>query len=98
MRRFLPRSIGMDFTEVNFALAKNEHMLRTDQQTFREIIELIVDCVNAEPYEIEPKKAIGSNMERTVDKLRQDKFPLFHSLQQLQDAFEPTLSPADFNK
>lgn len=70
MRRFLPRSLGMDFTEVNFSLAKNKDMLLADQQTFREIIELIVDCVNTVPYEIESNKTVGTNMESAVYKLK----------------------------
>ena len=88
MQRFLPRSIGMDFTEVNFELAKNQEMLMNDESTFREIIELIVDSVNLPLTENEKQNEIGQNIDhsiselKTVERLRQkeNNFPLFHSL------------------
>lgn len=72
-------------------------MLLADQQTFREIIELIVDCVNTEPQELECNNTVGTNMEGTMYKLKQDNFPLFRSLQQLRDALEVVPRAVDFD-
>jgi hypothetical protein len=72
-------------------------MLLADQQQFREIIELIVDSVNTEPEELECNKTVGTNMESTIYKLKQDNFPLFRSLQQLRDAIEVVPRAVDFD-
>lgn len=42
---YTPRSIGMDFSEINFALTSGNARLN-DEQTFREVFELICHQVN----------------------------------------------------
>lgn len=44
-QRFAPRSIGMDLTEVNFELTKGATR-HNDEQTFRELFELVVHEIN----------------------------------------------------
>lgn len=46
---FSKRSIGMDFTEVNFELAPSDQMRQTDMETFRHLFELICHEVNQAP-------------------------------------------------
>lgn len=42
----IPKSVGMDFTEVNFELSDGNQRIK-DEQTFREIFEFIVEKVNS---------------------------------------------------
>lgn len=50
--RFTPRTIGMDFTEVNFELTEGQTR-RNDEQTFRELFEFICHSVNTPTMEDE---------------------------------------------
>ena len=48
--RYLPKSVGMDFTEVNFELTQGS-VREKDEQTFREMFEFIVHAVNQPLHE-----------------------------------------------
>lgn len=48
--KFVPKTIGMDLTEVNFELS-SERQRRNDEQTFRELFELICHQVNVPVYD-----------------------------------------------
>jgi len=45
-KTFSKRSVGMDFTEVNFELAPSTTLRQADEQTFRHLFELICHEVN----------------------------------------------------
>ena len=45
-QRFIPRSVGMDLTEVNFELAASPQERTLDENTFRDLLEVVVDSVN----------------------------------------------------
>ena len=45
-KRFTNKSAGMDFTEVNFELATSPESRKMDEQTFRQLLELITHEVN----------------------------------------------------
>ena len=45
MEKFVPMTLGMDLTEVNFELTSGE-VRRNDEQTFRELFEFICHQVN----------------------------------------------------
>jgi hypothetical protein len=41
-----PKTVGMDFTEVNFELASSAQERINDEQTFRHLLELICHSIN----------------------------------------------------
>jgi arginase family enzyme len=43
---FAHKTVGMDFTEVNFELAPSAHQRLNDENTFRHLLELILHSVN----------------------------------------------------
>lgn len=43
---FIPESVGMDFSEVNFLLSPDEKTTERDKQTIRSMIEKITDVVH----------------------------------------------------
>jgi len=47
----MPRTVGMDFSEVNFQLS-SDMARRNDEQSFRELFELIVDTVNQPEHNV----------------------------------------------
>lgn len=49
MKHFAPQSIGMDLSDVNFQVAAGRSTRHADEQTFRELFELIIDSINKEP-------------------------------------------------
>ena len=48
--KFTPRTVGMDFTEVNFELTEGKTRAK-DEQTFRELFEFICHQVNQPVYD-----------------------------------------------
>lgn len=49
MKQFGSHSIGMDLSDVNFEVTKDSSCRHADEQTFRELFELILDSINREP-------------------------------------------------
>ena len=48
MRYFANQSMGMDLSDVNFEVNSDAKSRHVDEQTFREIFELILDSINKE--------------------------------------------------
>lgn len=46
MKHFASQSIGLDLSDVNFEVTKTSQPRHADEQTFRELFELILDSVN----------------------------------------------------
>lgn len=46
MNHFAGQSIGMDLTDVNFEVTRESTSKHADEQTFRELFELILDSIN----------------------------------------------------
>lgn len=46
MSEFANQSIGMDLSDVNFQVTKDNACRHADSQTFRELFELILDSIN----------------------------------------------------
>lgn len=50
MKYFAGQSIGMDLSDVNFQVAEDSSARHADEQTFRELFELILDSINKEQH------------------------------------------------
>lgn len=61
--RMTRRSVGMDFTEVNFELSPNHESRITDEQTFRYLFEMICHQVN-EPVSEDQYYQVARHVER----------------------------------
>lgn len=48
MKYFANQSIGLDLSDVNFLVANEGQQRHADEQTFRELFELILDSINQE--------------------------------------------------
>lgn len=62
---YIPRTIGMDLTEVNFDLTAGGARA-TDEQTFRELFELICHQVNQPAIEDDLSRMVEQESYKTV--------------------------------
>jgi hypothetical protein len=54
MKHFAGQSIGMDLSDVNFEVTKESSCRHADEQTFRELFELILDSINRDQEYLYP--------------------------------------------
>ena len=54
MNQFASQSIGMDLSDVNFEVTKENSCRHADEQTFRELFELILDSINRDQQYLYP--------------------------------------------
>jgi len=50
MKHFGCQSIGMDLSDVNFQITKDSSSRHADEQTFRELFEMIIHSINNEQH------------------------------------------------